>query len=130
MTSDELRDTLDSVRKRPFMHLTSNKFTSLVDYINGIDTASNGRAILALREWLVLSVGFGGNLTWDSLLIFKSCPGVDHDTMKSIYAGGRESVDAFDKGIGVLIDFLNEVGSDLERDSIMRAYDAWAKDRA
>ena len=62
-----LPNVLYDVFKRPGMHLPTIEFDVLAAFIQGFDTACNGGVLLGFREWMLMKLDSGNNLSWFAL---------------------------------------------------------------
>jgi len=64
-----LPHVLEMVRRRPGMYLRSVEFDVAVAFVEGFDAATNHGLLVGFREWLVLRLNGGDNLSWSELLL-------------------------------------------------------------
>jgi hypothetical protein len=63
--------------QRPSMWVRSPDFSSVCAYISGFDQARDGGPLDGFREWLIVRLGGGNNLTWDGLVEMAIRPEAD-----------------------------------------------------
>jgi hypothetical protein len=68
---------LEEVRKRPAMFLSKVDFDVLAGFLEGYHLAGNGGLLVGFREWLIVKLGYGNNLTWPGLVLRLLFPGAE-----------------------------------------------------
>ncbi|GLZ29396.1 hypothetical protein Lesp02_15860 [Lentzea sp. NBRC 105346] len=106
------RELLRSLRLRPGMYLGTSElpYERLVTYVLGLDQGS--AALDGFREFLVLKVGTGDNLTWPGLV--------------GLLGGSMDE----DARVALLFDLLDEFLAEVQsagRLAIYREYFAWLR---
>jgi hypothetical protein len=64
-----LPSVLENVSKSPGMYLRSVQYDTAVAFVQGFDAAQGGGLLLGFREWLVVKLGGGHNLSWPELVL-------------------------------------------------------------
>lgn len=62
------RDLLASIRQRPSMHGLDSSYATITAFVLGCDAGSSGGMLTGFREWLIVRLGHGNNLTWPALV--------------------------------------------------------------
>jgi hypothetical protein len=60
---------LANVRKRPSMYLPAVSYDAAATFVLGYDAATQGGLLVGLREWLIVKLQDGNNLSWPSLIL-------------------------------------------------------------
>jgi hypothetical protein len=99
-------------------------FDSVVAFVNGYDCASNGTFLLGFREWLIVRLSAGNNLSWIALV-------------RRLTDRPRESANEVDEGTRALFCFFDALELFFrERDSpngyrkIFASYESWLKNQS
>ncbi len=61
------RAYFESVRRRPRLHGLDGTWGGTVAFVLGFDAATSGGLLSGFREWLIVRLGDGNNLTWAAL---------------------------------------------------------------
>jgi len=64
-----LPHAVEMVRRHPGMYLRRVDFDVAVAFVQGFDAATSGGLLVGFREWLVLRLNDGHNLSWPELLL-------------------------------------------------------------
>ena len=64
-----------AVRQRPSLYGLDGSFGQFTAYLSGVDAGTDGEALIGFREWLVVRLGDGDNLTWSGLALQLAFPG-------------------------------------------------------
>jgi hypothetical protein len=65
---------LQGVLQRPSMYFQPVTYDTAVAYLYGFDAAMSGGALIGLREWLIVRLGFGNDLAWSELMLHSLFP--------------------------------------------------------
>ena len=65
---DRIHELIANIARRPGMYVGEERYESFAGVILGMDLALRGRPLAGLREWLIVRLGSGNNLTWSALL--------------------------------------------------------------
>ncbi|AGP39168.1 hypothetical protein [Sorangium cellulosum] len=120
------RELFDSVRRRTGMYFPEQTYFVVAAFVLGYDMAHAGGVLAGFREWLVLRLGMGSNLTWMMLVLHAAFPEESnpHDVVIASPTAQRQAIDIlFD-----LIDEFHEVRA--ERDGLRKlfvSYDCWVR---
>jgi hypothetical protein len=60
---------IENVKKYPKMYLSKMEFNVAAGFLQGYDLATEGGLLIGFREWLILQVGYGNNLSWPELVL-------------------------------------------------------------
>ena len=63
-----LPTVLAELKKRPGMYLPTNTYEAAVAFLLGYDAALKGGLLWAFREWLIIELKEGNNLSWPALV--------------------------------------------------------------
>ena len=61
------REVIRSIRQRPRLYGIDDQYSTAVAFIIGYDTATAGLLLSGFKEWLIVRLDYGNNLTWPSL---------------------------------------------------------------
>jgi len=75
--SMEFPELVRQLCQRPSMWVVPPHFSSVCAYISGFDHARDGGPLDGFREWLIVRLGSGNNLTWDGLVEMAIRPEAD-----------------------------------------------------
>lgn len=122
--SVDYRELFRSFRQRPGMYLGRAElgYPSAVAFVAGVDHGSEFAVLDAFREYLVLQLGHGNNLGWESLVLQLRLPA---DFSRPLSAENDQLAVA---GLFDLLDeFLTEMGrhSSSSRAAVHREYLLW-----
>lgn len=97
------RTLFESVRKRTGMFLPQETYAVVAAFVLGYDTACEGGLLAGFREWLVVRVGTGSNLSWSALVLHAAFPNAPspQDEASTSPATERHAIDT-------LFDLLDE----------------------
>jgi hypothetical protein len=56
------------------MYVGKATYECVSSYVLGFDAALEGAVLIGFREWLVVRLGLGNNLTWQSLVLSAAFP--------------------------------------------------------
>jgi len=62
------RELFQSVRSRPILHGLDGTYRAGVAFILGCDVGTSGILLSGFREWLIVRLGDGNNLSWTGLV--------------------------------------------------------------
>lgn len=62
------RELFESVRRRPALHGLDGTYGSSVAFVLGCDAGTSGVLLAGFREWLIVRLGDGNNLSWPALV--------------------------------------------------------------
>src|SRR5688500_13679305 len=90
------RELFDRVRKRTGMYLAKESYAEAAAFVLGYDLAQDGRVMRGFREWLVMRLGTGSNLTWSALVLHAAFPGAasPQDEPSRSPEGERRAIDS------------------------------------
>ena len=63
-----LKEIIEGMIKRPGMFVSEPHFSNMCSFLNGYDFANDGGVLVGFREWLVTTLEYGDNFTWDGLI--------------------------------------------------------------
>ena len=107
----------------PGMYICRIEFYSAAAFVDGYNSATDGQLLEGWREWLIVKVQSGNNLSWHGLFLWLAFPG-DHPP-------GEKAVADADQAalITQLGDTLNAFWADRDRveglATIMKQYQRW-----
>ncbi|MEU7846715.1 hypothetical protein AB0B74_12135 [Micromonospora parva] len=118
----ELQRTLEVLRRRPGMLGIDGSFGQTAAFLEGVNAGQQGGLLQGFREWLVVQVGDGANLTWRALVLRLA-------NGESV-GGGLEGLSADDERriTTVLFDQLDQFLAVREStDGLLKIYDNYLK---
>jgi len=65
---------IEHLEKRPAMFGLDGSFREVSIFLEGVDLAKEGALLSGFREWLVVEVGAGNNLSWKALVLRLAFP--------------------------------------------------------
>jgi hypothetical protein len=68
------RSLFESVRKRTGMFFQQETYAVVAAFLFGYDAACEGGVLAGFREWLVVRLGGGANLSWTALVLHVAFP--------------------------------------------------------
>ncbi|WP_306371492.1 hypothetical protein [Nocardiopsis sp. CC223A] len=74
MTLADPRTLFDAVRDHPGAFGFGPSFGEAVAFLVGYDVSTPGGPLTGFREWLAADLGFGSNLTWQALVLWRAFP--------------------------------------------------------
>ncbi len=92
----------EKVRKHPGMYFQDESYGVTAAFVLGYDEACEGGALAGFREWLVLRIGTGSNLSWPALVLHAAFPGVDSPQ------NALSSAEAHRHAVAMLFQFIDE----------------------
>jgi len=104
------------------MYICRMEFYTAAAFVDGFNSATGGRLLDGWREWLIVKVGSGNNLSWHVLFLWFAFPG-DHIPEEKIVADADQA--ALIKHLG---ETLNSFWAAREEDglsTIMKRYQRW-----
>src|SRR5579872_3126146 len=87
MLDNYLPESLRRVACAPGMYLPNCSFDSVVSFLQGFDLALQGALLCGYREWLVVQMGGGSNLSWSQLVhqsILRTRPAASSDSIAEV----------------------------------------------
>jgi hypothetical protein len=110
------RDLLTAVRQRPSMHGLDGTYATMTAFVLGCDAGSSGGMLTGFREWLVVRLDNGNNLSWPALIRHLAPQGWTHPLTPGADA----------EAVTALFDLLEEFLEQREqRDSLFKIYTAY-----
>ena len=111
---------LQELRKRPGMYVSPANGTTAVAFVDGYNAAVGGGLLVGFREWLVIRLGWGGNLHWGELVgeLMK-------DEDKQDRASDEDEVVSLNFVLDTLDQFLRERAEAQGLRRIFLEYEAW-----
>ena len=83
---------LCNVRDYPGMYLSKIEFSEAAALINGYAIAHHGRFLDGFREWLIVKLNDGNNLTWSSLVLRLIFPESDIPSVQLNHTNQEQAV--------------------------------------
>ena len=114
-----------AVRERPRSHLLGDSFTEVSAFVYGCDAGSDMCLLLGFREWLIVRVAWGSNMSWPRLVLRAAFPDSD-DPLATLSA----STELNQRAIDVLFDLLDEFIRLRAKDGlepIFQSYSDWSR---
>ncbi|HEX5141109.1 MAG TPA: hypothetical protein VFX19_09205 [Dehalococcoidia bacterium] len=71
------RTLFENVKKYTGMYLPEETFPVVAAFLLGYDEACEGGLLAGFREWLVVRLGTGSNLSWPALVLLAAFPGAE-----------------------------------------------------
>lgn len=68
------RELFENVRTRTDMYLRQGTYAVVAAFVCGYDEAGEGGVLAGFREWLVVRLGTGTNLSWPALVLHAAFP--------------------------------------------------------
>jgi len=68
------RSFFESFRKRVGMYVMENRYVAVASFVEGYDAACEGGVLVGFREWLIIRLRFGQNLSWPALVLHAAFP--------------------------------------------------------
>src|SRR5687767_7604818 len=68
------RELFAKVRERTGMYFQEQTYAVVAAFVLGYDQACEGGVLTGFREWLVMRIGRGSNLTWPPLVLHAAFP--------------------------------------------------------
>ena len=68
------RELFESIRLRPGMYFTEERYVVVAAFVLGYDAANDGQILEGYRDWLAEKLGFGANLSWEPLVLSLAFP--------------------------------------------------------
>jgi hypothetical protein len=102
----ETRELFAVIRQRPGLYGLDGSFGQHCAFIEGMNTARDGRLLTGFREMLVTRFGDGNNLTWPALIRRMTSGGDDTDRVSALYDLLEEFLDRQTRpeGLALLFD--------------------------
>ncbi|GAA4626131.1 hypothetical protein GCM10023196_033110 [Actinoallomurus vinaceus] len=120
------RELFQSVRRRPILHGLDATYKAGVAFILGCDAGTSGILLSGFREWLIVRLNDGNNLSWPGLVLqIISVEFVGQNEEQSDVEAQR-----FDRLFRLLDEFLEQRD---ERDGMARIYShyiEWLNDQS
>ena len=116
---------LQHALSRPSMFVPAVEFDVLAAFILGFDAASNGGAVVGLREWLVVQVGGCDNLAWTELVLRLAFPDAESPRQKLLDQANQQQ--AVERLVALLNAFWEKRGSHTGLEQIYFEYHQWLK---
>ncbi|AVP99111.1 hypothetical protein C7S18_18905 [Ahniella affigens] len=85
------------------MYLMDERYETVTSFVSGYDCACEGGMLLGFREWLVLKLGKGGNLSWTALVLDLAFP-----KSRSPWTELNRGPDAHKVAVDTLFDLIDE----------------------
>ncbi|MEV4758783.1 hypothetical protein AB0J86_27310 [Micromonospora sp. NPDC049559] len=118
----QLQRTLELLRTRPGMLGVDGSFGQTVAFLAGMDAGQNGGLLRGFREWLVVRLGDGANLTWRGLILRLTFPDGCLGGVANL------SVEDEQRAISVLFDQLTAFLAVRDSaDGLLNVYDSYLK---
>ncbi|XYH97566.1 hypothetical protein ACMHYB_59065 [Sorangium sp. So ce1128] len=119
-------ELFENVRKRTGMYFQEQTYSVVAAFVLGYDMAHEGGVLAGFREWLVLRLGTGTNLTWMALVLHAAFPDEvsPRDAFVADPGAQRHAIEVLFQ----LIDEFDQVRA--KRDglrNIFVSYDRWVK---
>jgi hypothetical protein len=86
---------VEHLEKRPAMFGLDGSFREVSIFLEGVDVARDGTLFCGFREWLIVEVGGGNNLSWKALVLKLALPG------RASYPGGARGLSPADDQVAV-----------------------------
>lgn len=116
-----LAQLLVAIRDKPYALMLDGSYRSFAAMVDGFDIGSAGRALLGLREWLVVRHQTGNNLAWPGLVAMAAFP--DDPSRWRPWNGQVESgAEDVAGAVEVLLEFLRHRSSVGGAASLLRAH--------
>jgi len=97
---------LEHVMKHPSMYFSPVEFDVAAAFIQGFNLAGSGGLLVGFREWLIVKLGDGNNLTWGALVLRLAFP--DAETPRQHLLRSGEQKRAVEFLFGLLQEFWQE----------------------
>jgi hypothetical protein len=108
-------ELVERVCTHPGMYVQSGTYAEVAALITGYDLACNGGALLGFREWLVVRLGGGANLSWPQLALSAAFPDVTRS--KSGLSSDEQQT-----ALTALLALVREYADKREREGMRRIY--------
>jgi hypothetical protein len=119
------RSLFQDLRSRTGMFIVRPSHATVAALLLGYDLAHGGGALIGFREWLIVRLGLGNNLSWEALTLHAAFPGAEapEEALKSD-ASQKQAVD-------VLLELADHYAADREKPEGLRriyaAYERWLR---
>ncbi|TMQ11948.1 MAG: hypothetical protein E6J90_33000 [Deltaproteobacteria bacterium] len=109
------------------MFLPEETYAAAAAFVLGYDLACEGGVCIGFREWLVMRVGSGSNLSWTGLVLDVAFP-TSKNPNEAVHASAETERHAIDVLFKLLAEYDDEVRSKNEGLSeVFLAYGRWLR---
>jgi hypothetical protein len=86
----------ERVRQQPGMYLLQDTYAATAAFVQGYDAAYEGGLLAGFREWLVVRLMTGSNLSWSALVLHAAFPDMQspQDGLRTRPGAERLAIDA------------------------------------
>lgn len=120
------QELFQNVRERTGMYFVEQTYASVSAFVLGFDAACEGGVLTGFREWLVMRVGTGSNLSWPALVLHAAFPDERNPQ------GAVKGAPAQRKAIDTLFDLIAEFDETRTKhdglQEIFVAYQVWERE--
>ncbi|WP_437814637.1 hypothetical protein [Sorangium sp. So ce1078] len=119
-------ELFESIRKRTGMYFQEPTYSAVAAFVLGYDTAHEGGVLSGFKEWLVLQLGTGSNLTWTALVLHAAFPDEPspQDAVVSSPATQRQAIESL---FNLIAEFHETRANRDGLRKIFVSYDYWIK---
>jgi hypothetical protein len=108
------------------MYLPNETYTAAAAFVLGYDLACEGGLCLGFREWLVMRIGSGSNLSWEALALHVAFP-TSNNPQEAVHASAETERHAIDVLFQLLAEY-DEVRSKHDGlREVFSAYERWLR---
>lgn len=112
------QELFQSVRRRPNIHGLDGTYGTGVAFVLGCDASTSGLLLSGFREWLIVRLDDGNNLSWPSLVLkISDAESVESNKEQSLEVEPDDQM--FDHLFQLLDEFLEQRN---EREGMVRIY--------
>jgi hypothetical protein len=121
------RALFEAIRARPGMYLPEETYAAAASLVLGYDLACEGGLLVGFREWLVVRVDLGPNLTWHALVLHAAFPSA-RNAQDAVLASTESQRHGIDTLFALLAEYDDVCAQRDGLVAVMRAFDRWLRD--
>jgi hypothetical protein len=118
------RELFEQIRTRIGMYLLEETYAEAAALVLGYDLACEGGVLVGFREWLVVRLDGGSNLSWPALVLQAAFPSA-RDPQRAVLANLEAQRHAIDTLFGLLAEYDNVRTRPDGLKDVFLAFDQW-----
>jgi hypothetical protein len=120
------RELFEQIRTRTSMFLLEETYAEAAALVLGYDLACEGGVLVGFREWLVVRLDGGSNLSWPALVMQAAFPSAG-DPQRAVIANPKAQRHAIDTLFGLLAEYDDARTKPDGLKGVFLAFDRWLR---